>query len=49
MEQVAIFYDANDFCKTYEKYCMHSLMMEKQRIIPRTRMALSEIITILIK
>ena len=27
---------------------MHSLMMEKQRIIPKTRMALSEIMTILI-
>lgn len=27
---------------------MHSLMMEKQKIIPRTRMALSEIMTILI-
>ena len=48
MEQVAIFCDVDDFCKAYEEYCMHSLMMEKQRIIPKTRMALSEIMTILI-
>ena len=48
MEQVAVFCDIDDFCKAYEEYCMHSLMMEKQRIIPKTRMALSEIMTILI-
>ena len=48
MEQVAVFCDVDDFCKAYEEYCMHSLMMEKQKIIPRTRMALSEIMTILI-
>ena len=48
MEQVAVFCDVDDFCKEYERYCMHSLMMEKQRIIPKTRMALSEIMTILI-
>ena len=48
MEQVAIFCDVDDFCKAYEEYCMHSLMMEKKKVLPRTRMALSEIITILI-
>ena len=48
MEQVAIFCDVDDFCKEYEEYCMHSLMMEEHKIIPRTRMALSEIMTILI-
>jgi len=48
MEQVAVFCDVDDFCKAYEEYCMHSLMMEKRKIIPRTRMALSEIMTILI-
>lgn len=48
MEQVAIFCDVDDFCKAYEEYCMHSLMMEKKKIVPRTRMALSEIMTILI-
>ena len=48
MEQAAVFCDIDDFCKAYEEYCMHSLMMEKQRIIPKTRMALSEIMTILI-
>ena len=48
MEHVAVFCDVDDFCKAYEEYCMHSLMMEKQRIIPKTRMALSEIMTILI-
>ena len=47
MEQVAIFCDVDDFCKAYEEYCMHSLMMEKKKIVPRTRMALSEIMTIL--
>ena len=48
MEQVAIFCDVDDFCKAYKEYCMHSLMMEKKKVLPRTRMALSEIITILI-
>ena len=48
MEQVAIFCDVDDFCKAYEEYCMHSLMMEKTKIVPGTRMALSEIMTILI-
>ena len=48
MEQVAIFCFLVDFCKAYEEYCMHSLMMEKTKIVPRTRMALSEIMTILI-
>ena len=48
MEQVAIFCDVDDFCKAYEEYCMHSLMMEKKKITPRTKMALSEIMTILI-
>ena len=48
MEQVAIFCDVDDFCKAYEEYCMHSLMIEKKKVIPRTRMALSEIMTILI-
>ena len=48
MEQVAIFCDVDDFCKAYEEYCMHSLMMEKKKVLPRTRMALSEIIIILI-
>ena len=46
MEQVTIFCDVDDFCKAYEEYCMHSLMMEKKKVLPRTRMALSEIITI---
>ena len=48
MEQVAIFCDVDDFCKAYEEYCMHSLMMEKKKITPGTKMALSEIMTILI-
>lgn len=47
-EQVAIFCDVDDFCKDYEKYCTRSLLMDKQEIVPKTRMALSEIITILI-
>jgi hypothetical protein len=48
MEQVAVFCDADDFCKAYEEYCLHSLMMENQKIVPKTRMVLSEIMTILI-
>lgn len=48
MEQVAIFCEVDDFCKVYEEYCMKSLMMEKQKVVPKTGMALSEIITILI-
>ncbi len=48
MEQIAIFCDIDDFCKTYEEYCTHSLLMDKNEVIPRTKMELSEIMTILI-
>ena len=48
MEQIAIFCDIDDFCKDYEKYCTHSLLMDKNEVVPKTRMALSEIMTILI-
>ncbi len=48
MEQIAIFCDIDDFCKAYEEYCTHSLLMDKNEIIPRTKMELSEIMTILI-
>lgn len=48
MEQIAIFCDIDDFCKAYEEYCTHSLLMDKNEVIPRTKMELSEIITILI-
>lgn len=47
-EQVAIFCDADDFCNDYEKYCIHSLLMDKKDVVPKTKMALSEIMTILI-
>ncbi|MDE5771463.1 MAG: IS982 family transposase [Ruminococcus sp.] len=47
-EQVAIFCDADDFCKAYEKYCRNKLLMDKEEVVPKTKMALSEIMTILI-
>ncbi len=48
MEQIAIFYDTDDFCKAYEEYCRNKLLMDKEEVVPRTRMSLSEIMTILI-
>ena len=48
MEQIAIFCDMDDFCKAYEEYCRNKLLMDKEEVIPRTRMSLSEIMTILI-
>ena len=47
-EQVAIFCDIDDFCKDYEEYCTHYLLMDKNEVVPKTKMALSEIMTILI-
>ena len=47
-KQIAIFCDVDDFCKDYEEYCMHSLLMDKNEVIPKNRMSLSEIMTILI-
>ncbi len=37
MEQIAIFCDMDDFCKEYEEYCTHSLLMDKNEVIPRTK------------
>ena len=48
MEQIAIFCDADDFCKAYEEYCRNKLLMDKEEVVPKTRMSLSEIMTILI-
>ncbi len=48
MEQIAIFCDVDDFCKAYEEYCRNKLLMNKEEVVPRTRMSLSEIMTILI-
>ena len=48
MEQIAIFCDADDFCKAYEEYCRNRLLMDKEEVVPRTRMSLSEIMKILI-
>lgn len=48
MEQIAIFCDIDDFCKDYEEYCKHSLLMDKNEVVPKTKMALSEIMTIVI-
>ena len=42
MEQIAIFYDADDFCKAYEEYCRNKLLMNKEEVVPKTKMALSE-------
>ena len=48
MEQIAIFCDADDFCKAYAEYCRNRLLMDKKAVVPETRMSLSEIMTILI-
>ena len=40
---IPIFCDIDDFCKEYEAYCTQHLLMDKQQIIPKTSMALSEI------
>jgi len=48
MEQIVIFCDIDDFCKAYEEYCRNKLLMDKEEVVPRTRMSLSEIMTILI-
>ena len=48
MEQIAIFCDTDDFCKAYEEYCRNKLLIDKEEVIPRTKMSLSEIMTILI-
>ncbi len=47
-ELLAIFCDVDDFCKEYEKYCEHHLLMDKEHVIPKTSMSLSEIMTIVI-
>ena len=47
-ELLAIFCDADDFCKDYESYCQHHLLMDKDKITPKTSMSLSEIMTIVI-
>lgn len=41
MEQIAIFCDVDDFCRDYEEYCKHSLLMDKNEVVPKTKMALS--------
>ena len=48
MEQIAIFCDIDDFYKAYEEYCRNKLLMDKEEVVPRTRISLSEIITIII-
>ncbi len=35
-ELLAIFCDVDDFCRDYEDYCQHHLLMEKSQIIPKT-------------
>ena len=48
MEQIAIFCDTDDFCKAYEEYCRNKLLMDKEEVVPRPRISLNEIMTILI-
>lgn len=47
-ELLAIFCDVDDFCKAYEDYCKTHLLMDKEEVIPKTSMSLSEIMTIVI-
>lgn len=42
------FCDADDYCKAYEEYCRNKLLMDKKEVVPKTNMALSEIMMILI-
>ena len=34
MEQIAIFCEADDFCKVYEEYCKDKLLMDKEEVVP---------------
>lgn len=45
---IPIFCDVDDFCIGYEEYCTRHLLMDKNQVIPKTSMALSEIMTIVI-
>lgn len=45
---IAIFCDIDDFCKEYEIYCTTHLLMDKDHVVPRTSMSLSEIMTIVV-
>ena len=45
---IAIFCDIDDFCKEYETYCTTHLLMDKEHIVLRTSMYLSEIMTIVV-
>lgn len=47
-ELLAIFCDTDDFCKEYEEYCTHHLLVSREEIIPQTRIYLSEIMTTVI-
>ncbi len=47
-ELLAIFCDVDDFWKAYEDYCKTHLLMDKEQVIPKTSMYLSEIMTIVI-
>ena len=41
-ELLAIFCDVDDFCKDYEEYCQHHLLMNKEQIVPKTSMSLRQ-------
>lgn len=43
---IAIFCDIDDFCKEYESYCTTHLLMDRNHVVPRTSMSMSEIMTI---
>ena len=47
-ELLAIFCGVDDFCRDYEEYCQHHLLMDKSQIVPKTSMSLSEIMRIVI-
>lgn len=47
-QQIAVFCETDDFCKSYEEYCHHSLIMTKDEILLKSRMSLSEIMIIFI-
>ena len=43
---IAIFCDIEDFCKEYETYFTTHLLMDRNHVVPRTSISLSEIMTI---
>ena len=44
---IAIFCEIDDFCNAYEEYCRHNSLPETTNFKIKSRLALSEVITII--